>query len=637
MKTLNAYFNDIENLEKFIKDNAIEDSSKLLIQVFTHENNSSFIKNITNFFSKNFPLSSLIGSTTDGEIKDGLVSTNTTVISFTIFEQITLKTEITNQFDNHFQVGKDIASKIIQKDTKVIISFIDGLLGNGEEYIKGIESIDKNIIVAGGLAGDNAKFENTYVFTKEKIYTKGFVAVSLSSKNLNVNTDYSFNWVPIGQKLKITKSDKNVVYTINDRTALETYAYYLGHDISKNLPYVGIEFPLIVERNGIQIARAVIAKNDDGSLVFAGNLNVGDEVSFGYGNCNEILDKTQFHIDKISSKPVESIFIYSCMARRRFMPDKIEHETLIYNDLAPTAGFFTYGEFFSEKDNKELLNQSMTVLALSESENINNKKLTVDIKKGASSTVQALSHLIYVSTKELQKKDEIMISQSRNAAMGEMLNIVAHQWRQPLSSISMIANNALADLELDSLDNDSLEQYLKNIQKKALDLSNIINDFKNYFKPSDKKEEILLKKLFDDTKDIINANLENNNIELIIQENDKNIIVTVYKRELMQVLLNLINNSKEAFTSKEKLKKAIIISVKESNQNIIISVCDNAGGIDEKIIDEIFNPYFSTKNELNGTGLGLYMSKIIIEKYMQGTITAENRKYGACFNILLRK
>lgn len=242
MKTLNAYFKDIKELERFIKDNCIEDSSKLLIQVFTHENNPSYIEQITNYFSKNFPLSSLIGSTTDGEIKDGLVSTNTTVISFTIFEQITLKTEITNQFDNHFQVGKDIASKIIQEDTKVIISFIDGLLGNGEEYIKGIESIDKNIIVAGGLAGDNAKFENTYVFTKEKIYTKGFVAVSLSSKNLNVNTDYSFNWVPIGQKLKITKSDKNVVYTINDRTALETYAYYLGHDISKNLPYVGIEF-----------------------------------------------------------------------------------------------------------------------------------------------------------------------------------------------------------------------------------------------------------------------------------------------------------------------------------------------------------------------------------------------------------
>jgi len=636
MKTLNTYFNDIKNLEKFITDNLIEDSSKLLIQVFTHENNLSFIENITNYFLENFPLSSLIGSTTDGEIKDGLVSTNTTVISFTTFEQVTLKTEITNQFENHFQVGKSIASKIIKEDTKVIISFIDGLLGNGEEYIKGIESINKSIIVAGGLAGDNAKFENTYVFTKEKIYTKGFVAVSLSSKNLNITTDYSFNWVPIGQKLKITKSDKNVVYTINDRTALETYGYYLGHDISKNLPYVGIEFPLIVERNGIQIARAVIGKNDDGSLIFAGNLNVGDEVSFGYGNCNEILDKTQYHIDKIASKPVESIFIYSCMARRRFMPDKIEHETLIYNDLAPTTGFFTYGEFFSEKDNKELLNQSMTLLALSESENINNKKPTLNIKKGSSSTVQALSHLIYVSTKELQRKDEIMISQSRNAAMGEMLNIVAHQWRQPLSSISMIANNALADLELDSLDNNSLEEYLKSIQKQALDLSNIINNFKNYFKPSDKKEEISLKKLFQDIKDITNANLKNNDIELIIQdENDS--IIFVYKRELIQVLLNFINNSKEAFTSKEKEKKAIVISVKESKQNIIISICDNAGGIDEKIIDEIFNPYFSTKNQLNGTGLGLYMNKIIIEKYMEGIISVENRKYGACFNIQLKK
>lgn len=636
MKTINTYYTSLENLSSFIQDNNILDSSKLLVQVFSSQNDYTFISDLTKFFSENFPLSSLIGSTTDGEIKDGQVSIDTTIISFTIFEKANLKTYISDQFENYFQAGIGLATNIIEKDSKVIISFIDGLLGNGEEYLNGINSINSEIIVAGGLAGDNGTFTQTYVFTKDNIYEKGVVGVSLNSSDLKVFTDYGFDWLPIGQKLKITKADKNRVYTIDDKTAVETYSYYLGSDISEQLPNIGIEFPLILKKDGIEIARAVIGKNDDGSLVFAGNLQEGDEVRFGYGNADKILSKTQHHIDKLYNQPIQSIFIYSCMARRRFMPEKIENETLIYNQISPTSGFFTYGEFFSTDKSKKLLNESMTLLALSEEEESNTKKITVRVEKNVSSTIQALSHLIHVSTEELQRKDEIMITQSRNAAMGEMLNMIAHQWRQPLNTISMTANNILIEKELECLDDENLVEYINSIIKESSELSEIIDNFRNYFSPTKEKEEIAITTIIKETIGIINSNLKDNNIELIIQNKSDSTIYT-HKQELMQVLLNLINNSKDAFISNEKEKRVIIISTKNENETIIIDLCDNAGGIDSNIINEIFNPYFTTKNDLNGTGLGLYMCKIVIEKYMNGKLSVENMKDGVCFTIVIPK
>ncbi|WP_024954704.1 FIST N-terminal domain-containing protein [Sulfurospirillum arcachonense] len=634
MKTINAYYTSPESLSSFLEEESISDSSKLLIQVFSGKNDFDFIKDLTTFFLENFPLASLVGATTDGEIKDGQVSIDTTVISFTTFENTSLKTYISNEFENYFQAGQDLATNIIEEDSKVIISFIDGLLGNGEEYLNGISSINNEIIVAGGLAGDNATFTKTYVFTKDTIYTNGVVGVSLSNSDLKVMTDYSFNWLPIGQKLKITKADKNRVYTIDNKTAVETYGYYLGDDISEQLPNIGIEFPLILEKNGIQIARAVIGKNDDGSLLFAGNLQDMDEVRFGYGNANEILGKTQSHIDKLYNQPVESIFIYSCMARRRFMPEQIENETIIYNQIAPTSGFYTNGEFFSTKGYKELLNQSTTILVLSELDVCNTKEITFKTLKNVSTTIQALSHLVHVSTEELQRKDEIMVAQSRNVAMGEMLNMIAHQWRQPLSVISMSADNILLDKELDCLEDESFTENLNSIKNESSSLSQIINNFKNYFSSTKEKEEILIKTLVEDTKDIINLNLKSNDIKLIT-DHQCDLSIATHKQQLMQVLLNLINNAKEALIANQKEKKIIVLSTKEDTNNILIEVCDNAGGIKEAILNDIFNPYFTTKNELDGAGLGLYMSKIVIEKHMKGKLSVYNMKEGACFSIVI--
>lgn len=411
MKTFNAYFTTKKELSKFIEKNEISDSDKLLIQIFTSENNLEFIKNLTKYFNQKLPKSVLIGSTTDGEICNGRVSIEKTVISFTIFEKTKLKTYISNDFKNYFEAGKSLASTLIAEDTKVIISFIDGLSGNGEDFLNGIHEISSSVIVSGGLAGDNSKFERTYVFTKDEILEKSVVGVSLNSNELEVFTDYSFDWQAVGKKLTITHAINNRVFTIEDKTAVESYTYYLGKEVGKSLPNVGIEFPLIIQNNKFNIARAAIGKESDGSLIFAGNLKTGDKVRFGCADFDSIFNETQNHLDKLTNKSVESIFIYSCMARRRFIPDLIETETLVYNEISPSCGFYTYGEFFSFGKEKMLLNQSMTLLALSETNKNKIKKIDFQPIKHSKLTLQALSYLINISTKELdflQKKLETL-------------------------------------------------------------------------------------------------------------------------------------------------------------------------------------------------------------------------------------
>ncbi|WP_309497926.1 EAL domain-containing protein [Sulfurovum sp.] len=412
MKSVNTYYIDLPTLRSFVLEQKIVDDTSLLIQVFTAQNNKTYIEKLLTDLTDLLPKALIIGSTTDGEIMNGAVSVEKTVLSFTQFEHTTLKTAFATHQKDGFFSGQTLAKRLIMEDTKLLIAFADGHHTNGEAFLEGIDTVNSEVLVAGGLAGDNAKFIQTYVFTKEGIVTHGAVAVALSSKQLNVHTDYSFNWQSIGKELTITKVEKNRVFTIDNRSAVDTYSHYLGKEMAEGLPAIGIEFPLISTRNGIQVARAVLAKHDDGSLSFAGNLHQGDKVQFGYGDPLEILECSDEVFDKLKEKPSEAIFIYSCMARRHFMPDLIEQETLPLHHIAPSSGFFTYGEFFTSK-NKELLNQSMTVVSLSEVDMVDEPNAVMLPKNKVTTTsINALIHLVNITSHEAMEKEVLQQAQN---------------------------------------------------------------------------------------------------------------------------------------------------------------------------------------------------------------------------------
>lgn len=237
---------------------------------------------------------------------------------------------------------------------------------------------------------------------------------------------------------------------------------------------------------------------------------------------------------------------------------------------------------------------------------------------------------------ESKTKDEILINQSRLAAMGEMLSMLAHQWRQPLSAIGMGINNILVDLELDTFKQEELETYLQDMMEQLQYLSSTIDEFRNFFKLDKELIKINMNELIDNTLSIVENSLKNHNIALTTSfETDKK--VKAYPRELMQVFVNIINNSKDALISYKPDNALISIRVYEDDKYINTEICDNGGGIKDNILPKIFDPYFSTKDEKNGTGLGLYMSKMIIENHLNGTIDVCSKKEGACLTIKLLK
>ena len=227
-----------------------------------------------------------------------------------------------------------------------------------------------------------------------------------------------------------------------------------------------------------------------------------------------------------------------------------------------------------------------------------------------------------------REKDKAMLQQSRLAQMGEMISMIAHQWRQPLSAISATSGSIILKSKLGKLDKETTVELAKNITEYAKHLSSTIDDFRNFFKENKQKELITLKEIVEGTLNIVNMSLTNANIKIVTNLNSEKKIQT-YTNELKQVVLNIIKNAEDALIEKNIQNPVIKIYADDTS----ITISDNAGGIKENILDKIFEPYFSTKIKKDGTGLGLYMSKTIIEEHCNGIITVTNDKEGAVFKI----
>ena len=609
----------------------------VLIQVFSGEKEEIFKQTLL-FLNEKFPHASILFASTDGEICEHKVSTQTTVISISLFESTQLKSFYVSE-DDSFKAGVLIAKKLVTPQTKLIIAFADGIRTNGEEFLKGIYSVTQDVKVAGGLSGDNGAVKECFVGADNKIYNAGAVAVALDSDILQIQTLYNFGWKSIGLPHKVTSSKQNRVYTIDDMPAVDFYVNYLGQEIIDSLPSIGIEFPLIMKKENVLVARATLLKHEDGSLSFAGDIPEETKVYIGVASKDEIIKNP---ISK-KSLAVESFFIYSCMARRRFLPDTIEDEIKYFSQIAQTSGFFTYGEFYTDKK-PELLNQSLTAVALSEV--MQEKKIDflspAVIKKEKKNISQsALLNLLEKTSKELfevtelRKEDVITSQQTKLAQMGEMVAMIAHQWRQPLNAISTASIKLNMQAQMDIITSDNIEETTSFIEEMTQSMSKMINDFMNFTKPSNKKECVKFTNITDDIMQLMGVQLKNHDITFM-QEIENDFFLNIFNKDLEHVLINLFSNARDAFEGKNITKKEIRVHVSQRDNDCIIEVGDNAGGIEENVIQRLFEPYFTTKEQGKGTGLGLYMSKKILDTNLNGSINVINSGNGALFTIILK-
>jgi len=247
-----------------------------------------------------------------------------------------------------------------------------------------------------------------------------------------------------------------------------------------------------------------------------------------------------------------------------------------------------------------------------------------------------LEERIREAIEEIRQKDSIIFEQSKRRAMDELLIDLAHQWRQPLNALAL----EVQDIKEAFIFNELSEEYINGIVARSMAqikyLSETINYFKEFFKPQAEKETFMVSECFTTVQKILSAQLKNHHIKLEIVDDD--FPLEGFKNDLSQAFMNIVNNAKDAINAIQKndpsYKGSITIRiVKTPVKKIVIE--DNGGGIPEEIIDKIFDPYFSTKFASRGTGMGLYMAQMIIEKYHNGSIRVENTQKGARFIIEL--
>lgn len=661
MKIYTYRFVSHEDFSEFIIKKELKCAPNIFVMCYSGIDDQAINQEILCTIKSLLPQASIMGSTTDGEIFETEVMVHSFVLSLTTFESTTLKIELFSAEEESFKAGQMIAHEGVKLGAKVAIIVADGIVTNGDFLMDGVNSIAPSLVVAGGLAGDNGRYEESFIFCDTQIKSKSIVVGYLISDTLEVYHTKSFNWAPMGPKFTVTRAEKNCIYTVDNISVLELYKKYLGSALAQKLPHGGIEFPFVFYKEGHLIGRAPIRLNDDGSVVFGGNINEGETVQFGFGEIDAILaDAKEIILDLAEFGP-EKVMVFSCMTRKNFLGKDAHNDFEGLSSIAPTTGFFTYGEFYHDSDHKcnFLLNETMTVLGLKETavsgSNVNQmskfSKKKIAPNQRHSETFDALLHIgrqtalelgalnstlndkVDEAVKRYQASEELIIIQARSAIIGEMLSMIAHQWRQPLSIIGMVVSKIRIIALGDKQKNEELLNDISVVDRNINYLSHTIEDFKNFFKPEVKKEWHTSLIICEQLRSLVHPILKMYKIELDIKlYDDKKFFI--YGSELIQVLIAIVSNSKDAIIEKKKESRKIVIvcEYKPIKSTYRFSISDNGGGIAANIIKVMFEPYVSSKG-ITGTGLGLYMAKTIIEKHFKGSIRCKNIEGGACITV----
>ena len=263
------------------------------------------------------------------------------------------------------------------------------------------------------------------------------------------------------------------------------------------------------------------------------------------------------------------------------------------------------------------------------------KDINHTLEQRVTSEINERMNIQKIAHDEKQKNEQLLIQQSKLAMMGEMIGNIAHQWRQPLMQLSAIIMYLDAYNEKEKLTKEKFQNKITESVSIIDYMSKTIEDFRNYYKPEKQKEEFLIKQSINSALFIIDSALKNSFIKVKINYEDENLKIKSFKNEFSQAILNVISNAKDVLIQRKIKNPQINILVYSKNEKSYIAIEDNGNGINKDILDKIFDPYFTTKHKSQGTGIGLYMTKMIIENNMQGKIEVINTKNGAQFTIIL--
>ncbi len=388
------------------------------------------------------------------------------------------------------------------------------------------------------------------------------------------------------------------------------------------------ELKISYDTNELQ-KRAVEASELKFRAIF-NNAGVGILILNSHGkiiNANsEIINMLGYSIDDLKELDIKSI-TYECDLNRNL--------TLFKNLVDGKIDKYSIEKRYIKKDGSTVW--CMVTISICNTEDKFIIKMIKDITE-LKAYRDELEERVKVAIEEQRVQEQLLIQQSKLATMGEMISAIAHQWRQPLNAIAIIIQCLLDEYEDKELSEESFRDSVARAMEQIEFMSKTIDDFRNFFRPNSDNEMFNVCEVIESSMSIFKAQLQNNSIEVEIDKNNcENSILIGNKNQLRQVIINLMSNSIYAIKHRKVLAGKIKIVLQNDENSLNIKIIDNGGGVDDKTLERIFEPYFTTKPQGDGTGIGLYMTKIIVERNFKGIINAQNIKDGLEIDIRIPK
>jgi len=406
MRSVNHIYTSTSKLFDWIKSENFSTTSSILIQIYDASLNKNRVKKILKILKTSLENPIIIGASTSGVISDGDIYNHETLININEFKNTSLKSFITKD-KNSYSCGQNMAEFLVQSDTKAIFLFVDNIYYKADQLLKGFNDAGgAKVTLIGGCASDHFTLENTFVIYDTDIHSNAIVAVSLNNKDLQCMSNYNYGWCGIGKYMRVTKSDGNCVYEIDNQPILSVCAKYLGNNVISAIPETMVEFPLMVYEDSKETAKMICNVKDDG-LCFSSDIKEGELVRFGVVNENEVMNKTtEIYIDATQNQ-LEAIYIYSSISRKSFFHKYLDSEYKALSNLATQSGFICNGEFCTIDGENKFLNTSTIILGICETKKVKKNKQNIILNPSHhQKSLGAIAHLIEVTTKELSTKIE---------------------------------------------------------------------------------------------------------------------------------------------------------------------------------------------------------------------------------------
>ena len=395
----------------------------LSISIFTHWNDPALIQAMTDGLSKAFPRAAIAGLTTAGGIEDGQMNTGKTILSFMAFDESPVEVL-------HYNM----------KDLRAVEILETQLTGNVEPFLDAISALPPSVAIFGGGADTDDLNQPSYIFDKEAIMNEGFVII-LFRGTVKVLTRSVLGWQPLGRQVTITAMDGNMVIKELDHIAVNFYEKYLKIDPSVDFDKKTLSFSLVVEKDGVELARLPMSCRKDGSLVFNIALHVGDKLRMAYGDPNEIINGSRRVLGRIRDFGPQGMLLFSCVVRRYYLKDDVNQILSAYERITPAAGGYTRGEIDRIEGHVYTMNMNLVSAAFRE-ETKDHKRTIADITGDPShmendpalnlddslSTVQRLASFITVTSKELSDAYQKLAFVAGHDSLTDLLNRGRIEW-----------------------------------------------------------------------------------------------------------------------------------------------------------------------------------------------------------------